>query len=81
MAESLELFFIMMAVMSPVVLIVLIKQYFRYRSEVNARLAVESEVTTELKREVALLRERLQAVETIVTDARFDLIRDINTIR
>ncbi|MEX1197477.1 MAG: hypothetical protein WEB57_06430 [Pseudohongiellaceae bacterium] len=81
MADTLELFFVMLAVASPVVLIVLIKQYFRYRSEVNARLAADDRVTVELKQEVALLRERLQAVETIVTDARFDLLKDLNTIR
>lgn len=78
--KALEVLMIMLAVSSPVWLIVLVVHYFKYRAEV-ARHAADSkqsaEANRDLERQVGELRERVQVLEAIVTDSRFDLNRKI----
>lgn len=78
--KALEVLMIMLAVSSPVWIIVLVVHYFKYRSEV-ARHAADSkhtaEVNQDLERQLAELRERVQVLEAIVTDSRYDLSRKI----
>lgn len=86
MSESLELLLIMVAVSSPILLIVFIVTYFRYKAKVNDRLAtikqqVDTQATEELRREVDQLKERTRVLEEIVTDGKYELLRDFQSIQ
>ena len=83
MGASLQLFGVMMAVMAPIILIVFISEYFKYKKATSEKLArlnkeVHENSTKELEQEVEILRERIQVLEEIVTDRRFDLDRKIS---
>ena len=83
MGASLQLFGVMMAVMAPIILIVFISEYFKYKKATSEKLArlnkeVHENSTKELEQEVETLRERIQVLEEIVTDRRFDLDRKIS---
>jgi uncharacterized protein (DUF927 family) len=82
MGASLQLFGVMMAVMTPVILIVLISEYFKYKKATGEKLArlnkeVHENSTKELEQEVKNLRERIQVLEEIVTDRSYELDRKI----
>lgn len=77
MSAFVELLPIILVVSSPVLIIVFVVHYFRYRAEVAQRIRttvrdadVENE---ELRREIKGLRERIEVLEAIVTDQRYDL--------
>ena len=85
MGASLQIFGIMMAVMGPVILIVFISEYFKYKKATSEKLArlnkeVHANSTKKLEQEVATLKERIQVLEEIVTDRRFDLNRKISSL-
>jgi len=83
MGTSLQLFGVMMAVMAPIIMIVFISEYFKYKKATSEKLArlnkeVHENSSRELEQEIATLRERVQVLEEIVTDRRFDLERKIS---
>lgn len=85
MNDVLELFLIMLSVSSPVLIIVLVVQYFRYRALVAQRSAESAREAAalrngELEREVAELRQRVEVLEAIVTDDKYDLGRKIASL-
>lgn len=84
MRDFLTIFPIILAVSSPVLIIVFVVHYFRYRSQVAQQLGERaSEMAAsnrELEREVAKLRERVEVLEAIVTDSRHDLGRRISNL-
>ena len=85
MGASLQLFGVMMAVMAPIIMIVFISEYFKYKKATSEKLArlnkeVHENSTEELERQVAILRERVQVLEEIVTDRSFDLNRKIGNL-
>jgi cell division protein FtsB len=77
MVKALEVFLIMVAVGSPFLIAIFMVNYFKYRSEVARRQSGDRErferENDELKRHVANLRERVEVLEAIVTDKRYDL--------
>jgi cell division protein FtsB len=77
MGAFLEIFPIILAVSSPVLIIVFVVHYFRYRSEVAQRIrttARDAEAENEeLRRQIKGLRERVEVLEAIVTDKKYDL--------
>lgn len=80
-----ELLLLMLAIGSPIIVIVFIVQYFRYKADVNARLAelqldIDSKATKELQDEVARLKERLNTVEMIVTDTNYELLQNLKAM-
>lgn len=85
MGASLQLFGVMMAIMTPIILIVLISEYFKYKKATSAQLTrldkeMHSNSTRELEQEVASLRQRVQVLEEIVTDRGFELDRRIGNL-
>lgn len=86
MSEAFELFLVIAAVSSPAFIIIFIKYYFRYKSELSARMTglkhqMDSHATEKLTEEVRQLKERLEVLETIVTDNRFELYQDFKTLQ
>ena len=82
MSNALVLFAVMMAIMGPIIIIVFISEYFKYKKATNLRIAtlnkeLQENSTDELEKEVADLTERIKVLERIVTDGRYDLDRKI----
>ena len=85
MEASLQLFGVMMAIMTPVILIVLISEYFKYKKATSEQLnrldkELHDNSTRELEQEVASLRQRVQVLEEIVPDRGFELNRKIGNL-
>jgi hypothetical protein len=82
MKNFLELFLVMVAVSSPVLIIVFVRHYFRYRAHVAHRIGEAAREAAErdgeeLRREVAILRRRVEVLEAIVTDKKYELSQRI----
>lgn len=76
-----ELFLVTLAVSAPFLIGLFVVHYFRYRAEA-ARLAAAGRARDEaddeaLQRRVDRLQERVEVLEAIVTDTRYDLGRKI----
>jgi hypothetical protein len=80
-----ELFLVMMALTSPILIIIFVRNYFNYKSEVNQKiLALQKDSDTNavimMQERVELLVERVSVLEKIVTDNKFDLRNEINQL-
>jgi hypothetical protein len=80
-----ELFLVMIALTSPILIIIFVRHYFNYKSEVNQKiLAFQKDSDTDAVRamqvRVELLVERVIVLEKIVTDSKFDLGQEINQL-
>jgi len=85
MYDVLEVFGKLMAVMLPVSLIVFITEYFKYKRSTASQLdtlrkEMDLNSTKELQDEVALLRERVEVLERIVTDSSYEVERKIQSL-
>lgn len=67
----------LLAIAGAIIVGIFVVQYFRYRTAIaqnkanpDERAAIEVE---RLRSEVATLKERVEVLETIVTDSRYDL--------
>ena len=82
MSDILELALVLLALASPFLVALLLKHYFRYRSETAQKLAEldlklaqnENEI---LRKQVLGLQSRIETLEAIVTDDGYDLRRKI----
>lgn len=77
-----ELLFVVLTVSAPVLIGIFVVHYFRFRAE-TARLAAAAsdkaeEDDAELRQQVDRLRERIEVLEAIVTDTKYDLNRKIS---
>ena len=68
-----------------ILLIVSVLEYFKYKKSISEKLArlnkeIHENSTDDLEKEVASLKERIQVLEAIVTDRRFDLERKIGNL-
>lgn len=80
-----ELFLVMMALTSPILIIIFVRNYFNYKSEVNQKiLALQKESDTDaliyMQKKVDMLIKRVIVLERIVTDGKFDLSHEINQL-
>jgi hypothetical protein len=80
-----ELFLVMMALSSPILIIIFVRNYFNYKSEVNQKiLALQKDSDTEavitIQEKVEVLVARVIVLEKIVTDSKFDLGQEINQL-
>jgi hypothetical protein len=80
-----ELFLVMLALTSPILIIILVRHYFNYKSEVNQKiLALQKDSDTEavikMQDRVEVLVARVIVLEKIVTDSKFDLGQQINQL-
>lgn len=80
-----ELFLVMMALTSPILIIIFVRNYFHYKSEVNQKiLALQKDSDTEavitMQEKVEVLVARVIVLEKIVTDSKFDLGQQINQL-
>ena len=80
-----ELFLVMMALTSPILIIIFVRNHFNYKSEVNQKiLALQKDSDTNavimMQERVELLVERVSVLEKIVTDNKFDLRNEINQL-
>ncbi len=84
MQAALQIFFIMMAVMAPVILVVFISEYFKNKRTTNAQLGelkkeLHENSTDDLEKQIAELKERIVVLESIVTDRSYDLERKVGS--
>jgi hypothetical protein len=80
-----ELFLVMLALTSPILMIILVRHYFHYKSEVNQKiLALQKESDTDavitMQHRVEVLVARVIVLEKIVTESNVDLRHDINQL-
>lgn len=80
-----ELFLVIMALTSPILIIIFVRNYFNYKSEVNQKiLALQKDSDTEavitMQERVEVLVARVIVLEKIVTDSKFDLGQQINQL-
>ncbi|WP_448556863.1 hypothetical protein [Thalassotalea montiporae] len=81
-----ELLLVILTFASPILIGIFISKYFKYKSEVNAQLkalqsGLDSKTNLELQNEVKALKERLAAVEAIVTDSGYELNQKIANLK
>ncbi|MEH6384709.1 MAG: hypothetical protein V7780_08880 [Colwellia sp.] len=80
-----ELFLVMMALTSPILITIFVRNYFNYKSEINQKLLAlqkESDSNTALstKKTIDILIDRVIVLEKIVTNSNIDLSREINKL-
>ncbi|WP_293750711.1 hypothetical protein [uncultured Paraglaciecola sp.] len=80
-----ELFLVMIALTSPILIIIFVRNYFNYKSEVNQKILVlqkdsDTNAVITMQERVELLVERVIVLEKIVTDSKFDLGQKINQL-
>lgn len=80
-----ELLLVMLALTSPILIIILVRHYFNYKSEVNQKiLALQKDSDTEavitMQQKVDGLVARVIVLEKIVTDSKFDLGQEISQL-
>ena len=85
MEEAAKVFGVMWAVMGPIIVIVFIGNYFKYKTLMAEKMgALKNEVqnnsTVELEKEIGALKERIAVLESIVTDRSFNLERKISSL-
>lgn len=81
----LELLLVMVAVGSPIFIVVFIIQYFKYRTEIRSQLSelkqeLDVRSSEELHADISDLKERVQSLEKIVTNGKYELLRDIERL-
>ncbi|MFT6990492.1 MAG: hypothetical protein ACJASL_002470 [Paraglaciecola sp.] len=80
-----ELFLVMMALTSPILVIIFVRNYFNYKSEVNQKLLVlqkecDGDAVVTMKKTLDILVKRVIILERIVTDSNIDLRHEINQL-
>ncbi len=80
-----DLFLVMMALTSPVLVIMFVRNYFKYKSEVNEKLLVLQKENDDLtavatQKKLDILVERVIVLEKIVTNGNVDLQQEINQL-
>ncbi len=85
MGAAAQLFVVMMAVMTPVILIVFIGKYFNYKTTIAKQFSelkkeIHENSKDDLEQEIAKLKERIVALESIVTDRSYNLERKISNL-
>ena len=80
-----ELFLVMMALTSPILIIIFVRNYFNYKSEVNQQLlALQKESDTgavvTMQKKLDVLIKRVIVLERIATDSNIDLSNEINQL-
>lgn len=78
-----ELFLVMMAISSPILVIIFVQNYFKYKKEVNQKLFAlqienESIAFIATQKKLDILIERVIVLERIVTNSNINLTWEIN---
>ena len=77
-----ELLFVTLVVSAPFLIGIFVVHYFRFRAEaarISAAAVERGDADdTQLKQQVERLQERVEVLEAIVTDTRYDLGRKIS---
>lgn len=77
-----ELFLVLMTLSSPILLIMFVRNYFNYKSEINQKLLVlqksnESHTIIATQQRLDILVERVIVLEKIVTSSNIGLSQEI----
>jgi hypothetical protein len=80
-----ELFLVTMALTSPILVVIFVRNYFNYKSEVNQTLLVlqkecDSDAVVTIQKTLDILVKRVIVLEKIVTDRNIDLRHEINQL-
>lgn len=80
-----ELFLVMMALTSPILIIIFVRNYFNYKSEVNQKflaLQQENDINTQIvtQKKLDVLIKRVIVLEKIALDNNIDLSREISQL-
>jgi hypothetical protein len=80
-----ELFLVTMALTSPILVTIFVRNYFNYKSEVNQTLLVlqkecDSDAVVTIQKTLDILVKRVIVLEKIVTDRNIDLRHEINQL-
>ncbi len=82
MRDALEVGAVMLAIAAPFLIALFLKHYFNYRSEVaiqinKMKLEVSELDNAALRDQVADLQSRVETLEAVVTDSKYDLDKKI----
>ncbi len=85
MLFALNLALILLACTMPVLAIIAVAKFFKYKEQTahhlhNLRTEIDLASKTELKREVQELRERVQVLEAIITDSKYNLMQEFDNL-
>jgi uncharacterized Rossmann fold enzyme len=77
-----ELFLVVMTFTSPLLIIIFVRNYFNYKSEVNQTLLTlqkegDTNAVITMQKTIDILLKRVIVLERIVTDSNTDLSREI----
>jgi hypothetical protein len=80
-----ELFLVTMALTSPILVVIFVRNYFNYKSEVNQTLLVlqkecDSDAVVTIQKTLDIRVKRVIVLEKIVTDRNIDLRHEINQL-
>ena len=76
---------VVLTISSPILVIVFISRYFKYKSETQQQLLemnekIERINNKQLESQVSILQERVETLERIVTDESYELSQKISQI-
>ncbi|WJG10950.1 hypothetical protein [Aliiglaciecola sp. LCG003] len=80
-----DLFLVMMALTSPILITIFVRNYFNYKSEVNQKLLAlqkesNSHTAVATTKRLDILVDRVIVLEKLVTNSNIDLSREINRL-
>lgn len=80
-----ELFLVMLTLTSPILIIMFVRHYFKYRSQINQKILAlqkecDSDAVVTMKKTLDILVKRVIVLERIVTDSNIDLRHEINQL-
>ncbi|MBU2970266.1 hypothetical protein KO527_12990 [Pseudoalteromonas sp. C2R02] len=80
-----ELFLVMMALTSPILVAIFVRNYFNYKSEVNQKLLAlqkenDTNTTIVMQKKLDILTDRVIVLEKIVTNSNIDLSQEISRL-
>jgi uncharacterized Rossmann fold enzyme len=80
-----ELLLVVLTLTSPILIIIFVRHYFKYKSQVNQKILAlqkecDNDVVVTMQKTLDILLKRVIVLEMIVTDSNIDLSREINQL-
>ena len=80
-----ELFLVMIVLSSPILITIFVRNYFKYKSEVNQKLLTlqtenDSFAAEATQKKLGILIDRVIVLERIITNRNIDLSQEINQL-
>jgi uncharacterized Rossmann fold enzyme len=80
-----ELFLVVLTLTSPILIIIIVRHYFKYKSQINQKILAlqkecDNDVVVTMQKTLDILLKRVIVLERIVTDSNIDLSSEINQL-